>query len=229
MEFPIFELLFDSGPIGLGILLLLLLGSIIVWTLFFRAHSEIRQRKRENQKVVESLQWEKPLQEQRESLKHLSQSSFRSLYETCLEEYQSTVETNRNLYSWSDCRELLENICQQHLIEEEQRLQSKQVWFATISVTAPFIGLFGTVVGVINTFQNIGYLQSIELSVVAPGIAEALVATGAGLFTAIPASIAFNYCRAHIRSIQDQMETFSLQLLRYYQKKMIYAEKTTSR
>ena len=229
MEFPIFELLFDSGPIGLGVLLFLFLGSIIVWTLFFRAYSDIRQRKRENQKVLESLQWEKLPQEQIQSLQHLSQSSFHSLYQTCLQEYQSTVEANRSLYSWSDCRELLENICQQYLIEEEQRLQSKQVWFATISATAPFIGLFGTVIGVINTFQSIGYLQSIELSVVAPGIAEALVATGAGLFTAIPASIAFNYCRTHIRSIQDQMEIFSLQLLRYYQKKMIHAEKTTPR
>ena len=96
------------------------------------------------------------------------------------------------------------------IVHEELKLRSGQATLATISVTAPFIGLLGTVLGVIDTFQGISQLQSVELTVVGPGISEALVATGAGLFAAIPAVVAYNLFNALIRDSVEQIEGLSL-------------------
>ena len=83
------------------------------------------------------------------------------------------------------------------------------------------MGLFGTVIGIIDAFQGIAVSKSVDLSVVAPGISEALVATAAGLFTAIPATIGFNYFRVEIKEIIGTMEQFSLALVTRLQSEAI--------
>jgi biopolymer transport protein TolQ len=93
--------------------------------------------------------------------------------------------------------------------EEELRLERGLNFLATTGSAAPFIGLFGTVIGVINAFQNIGMSGSASLAVVAPGIAEALIATAIGLFAAIPASIFYNYFLGDLRSLNAGIELFS--------------------
>jgi len=93
--------------------------------------------------------------------------------------------------------------------EEELRLERGLNFLATTGSAAPFIGLFGTVIGVINAFQNIGMSGSASLAVVAPGIAEALIATAIGLFAAIPATIFYNYFLGDLRSLNAGIELFS--------------------
>jgi biopolymer transport protein TolQ len=92
--------------------------------------------------------------------------------------------------------------------EEGHRLSRGLALLATTGSAAPFIGLFGTVVGIMNSFQHIGATGSASLAVVAPGIAEALVATAVGLFAAIPAVIAFNYMNARLGRTLDRMDAF---------------------
>ena len=99
------------------------------------------------------------------------------------------------------------------IVHEELKLRTGQATLATISVTAPFVGLLGTVLGVIDTFQGISQLQSVELTVVGPGISEALVATGAGLIAAIPAVVAYNLFNALIRDSLEQIEGLSLKFI----------------
>lgn len=84
---------------------------------------------------------------------------------------------------------------------------------ATTSNVAPFIGLFGTVWGIITAFREIAALGSASISAVAPGVAEALVATGAGLFAAIPAVVAFNYYINTVRNHASQMESFAVEFI----------------
>jgi len=84
---------------------------------------------------------------------------------------------------------------------------------ATTSNVAPFIGLFGTVWGIIIAFREIAAMGSASISAVAPGVAEALVATAAGLFAAIPAVIAFNYFISRVRTEAAQMETFAVEFI----------------
>ena len=95
---------------------------------------------------------------------------------------------------------------------------------ATIGSTSPYVGLFGTVWGIMNTFQGIGLSGSASLAVVAPGISEALVATAAGLAVAIPSVIAYNYFTDRIRVLDSELQSFSADLLniieRDIQKKM---------
>jgi biopolymer transport protein TolQ len=93
--------------------------------------------------------------------------------------------------------------------EEGLRLERGLNFLATTGSAAPFIGLFGTVVGIINAFENIGMSGSASLAVVAPGIAEALIATAIGLFAAIPATIFYNYFLGDLRSLNAGIDLFS--------------------
>jgi biopolymer transport protein TolQ len=92
-------------------------------------------------------------------------------------------------------------------------MESKVPFLATTASAAPFIGLFGTVWGIMNSFRNIGAKGAANLATVAPGIAEALVATAIGLIAAIPAVMAYNYLSRRIRVISAEMETFTSDFL----------------
>jgi biopolymer transport protein TolQ len=86
-------------------------------------------------------------------------------------------------------------------------------FLATVGSTAPFIGLFGTVWGIMKAFRDIGRMGSANLATVAPGISEALIATAVGLAAAIPAVIAYNFFLSRIRVLTTEMETFSSDFL----------------
>jgi biopolymer transport protein TolQ len=92
--------------------------------------------------------------------------------------------------------------------DEGHRLERGLPFLATTGSSAPFIGLFGTVIGIMNAFRDIGISGSASLAVVAPGIAEALVATAVGLFAAIPAVIGYNYASARLARIQERTDVF---------------------
>ncbi len=96
---------------------------------------------------------------------------------------------------------------------EITRMSQMVPFLATTGNTAPFIGLFGTVWGIMNSFHNIGLRGAANLAVVAPGISEALVATAAGLAAAIPSVIAFNYFFQKISTIESEMQSFASDLL----------------
>ena len=96
---------------------------------------------------------------------------------------------------------------------ELHRLGQLVPFLATAGNTAPFIGLFGTVWGIMNTFRGIGMSQSASLAVVAPGISEALVATAAGLAVAIPAVIAYNYFINRIKILDSELQGFAADFL----------------
>ena len=95
--------------------------------------------------------------------------------------------------------------------EEVRRVEKGMAWLATTGSVAPFVGLFGTVWGIIDAFSGLGTSGSASLRAVAPGIAEALVTTAAGLFAAIPALIAYNYFLQDIRDLAQRLDTFALE------------------
>jgi len=96
---------------------------------------------------------------------------------------------------------------------ETMQLESSMTFLATTASTAPFIGLFGTVWGIMNSFLSIGARGGASLDVVAPGIAEALIATAVGLVAAIPATMAYNYFNHKIRGVKAKMENFAADFL----------------
>ena len=95
------------------------------------------------------------------------------------------------------------------LVREEERLETHLPFLATVGSTSPYVGLFGTVWGIMNSFRGLATVTQASLSVVAPGISEALVATAIGLFAAIPAVIAYNRYVAYVEVIMNRFEAFS--------------------
>jgi len=108
---------------------------------------------------------------------------------------------------------------------ETTRMMQMVPFLATTGSTTPFIGLFGTVWGIMNSFHGIGLRGSASLAVVAPGISEALVATAAGLATAIPAVIAFNYFMQKIRIIESELQSFSSDFLNIIERDILSTER----
>lgn len=102
--------------------------------------------------------------------------------------------------------------------QEIAALEYSVSWLATVASSAPFVGLFGTVWGIMNSFQNIGATGNANLAAVAPGISEALIATAIGLAAAIPAAIAYNYLNGKIRSQAMAMDSFNQDLLNLLQR-----------
>lgn len=108
---------------------------------------------------------------------------------------------------------------------EMTRMTQMVPFLATTGNTAPFIGLFGTVWGIMNSFHGIGQRGSASLAVVAPGISEALVATAAGLLAAIPAVIAFNFFMNKIRIIETELHSFSADFLNIIERDILRIER----
>ncbi|MBL0732287.1 MAG: MotA/TolQ/ExbB proton channel family protein [Desulfosarcina sp.] len=109
---------------------------------------------------------------------------------------------------------------------ETTRMMQMVPFLATTGNTTPFIGLFGTVWGIMNSFHGIGLRGSASLAVVAPGISEALVATAAGLAAAIPAVIAFNYFMQKIRMIESELQSFSADFLNIIERDVLSADRS---
>ena len=95
------------------------------------------------------------------------------------------------------------------LVREEERLETHLPFLATVGSTSPYVGLFGTVWGIMNSFRGLATVNQVSLAVVAPGISEALVATAIGLFAAIPAVIAYNRFTAQVEVIMNRFEAFA--------------------
>jgi biopolymer transport protein TolQ len=111
---------------------------------------------------------------------------------------------------------------------EMTRMTQMVPFLATTGNTAPFIGLFGTVWGIMNSFAGIGQKGSANLAVVAPGISEALVATAAGLAAAIPAVIAFNFFMSKIRVVESELHSFSADFLNIIERDILRIERRRS-
>ena len=107
----------------------------------------------------------------------------------------------------------VERILKRTTIDQNNRLESALSFLATTGNTTPFIGLFGTVWGIMASFHEIGRIGSASLAVVAPGISEALVATAAGLAVAIPAVIFYNYFSNQVAELEGEMQSFSADFL----------------
>ena len=216
-------LLSDLDPLAYIVLLLLLLASVCVWTVsLIKTISLLRGLflQKRALRLIEKV----PRQEElRLRFGAMPDNTLKELFEISDKELSGLLK-NPSLSSTQnrgEVMDLLERTLEAHILLAEKDLQRGQAFLATISVTAPFLGLFGTVMGVIDTFQSIADLNSVDLSVISPGIAEALSATAAGLFAAVPAALSYNLFRAMIRGMTEMMDYFALQLLKRMQKVLL--------
>lgn len=211
---PLLQSLQQSGTLAISILLLLLICSVSVWTILISKILVWKKYRSSNKVVLRIFEEENNLFKFIEQTKQCFEGPVQRFVIDASQEIDllKPLTQSKNEYR-SELIDLLDRSFEAMLVHEELKLRTGQSTLATISVTAPFVGLLGTVLGVIDTFQGISQLQSVELTVVGPGISEALVATGAGLFAAIPAVVAYNLFNAYIRDSIEQIESLSLKFL----------------
>lgn len=189
---------------------LLLLFSLISWALIFQKWGLFGRIGRQSDQFLKIFRATKGVANPQGLIS--AGSPFSNVYAAGYRELQSQM-TNPGTPSPQKVKSIQAVTVSMQLAsaEEVRRAEKGMSWLATTAGVAPFIGLFGTVWGIIDAFSGLGSAGAASLRAVAPGIAEALVTTAAGLFAAIPALIAYNYFLQHIRDLAQRLDTFALE------------------
>ena len=210
----VWQLLTNTGPVARLVLLILLAFSVLSWAIIFQKYRGFRAARRESQEFLKVFRQSKKLSEIRVFCRTLKESPLPEVFYSGYREIESQAAMAENpakprIRSLEAVRRAL----QIGASGELSRLEKWVTWLATTGNVAPFVGLFGTVWGIIDAFHGMGTAGTASLRSVAPGISEALITTAAGLFTAIPAVIAYNIFLQRIREFGNQMDDFSLEFL----------------
>lgn len=213
------DMVFNAGPMVKFILAALLALSVACWCVILVKTRLIRRTRRESEEFIQLFRQRKnyaALYRDSELLEdsHLAQI-FRVGYVE-LNRLSKSLESKGMQDLAGNPEVVLENVERAifgGMTAERQRFERFLPLLATTGSTAPFIGLFGTVWGIMTSFQEIGMKGAANLAVVAPGISEALVATAMGLAAAIPAVVAYNHFSTRIRMIESEMSQFSTDYL----------------
>jgi biopolymer transport protein TolQ len=208
------DLVFQANPIVQLVLILLVLCSFVSWGIIALKSRELKRADEDTDDFLE-VYGEGSLTAAYEAARDRNTSPLAAMF---LDGY---AELNRIARYSQEAVAEGGNESQQRGIErsvawaaqrESHRLERGLSFLATTGSAAPFVGLFGTVIGIIDAFQHIGAAGTASLAVVAPGIAEALIATAVGLGAAIPATIAYNHFIGRLRPINDSVALFSTQI-----------------
>lgn len=201
--------------------LLLLLGfSVLSWAIIIFKSIQIRRARRESYYFLESFWKNRSLSNVYTESKNFQSSPVAAIFRVGYQELtrirKSTGEGSEEIEAGPaqfQGIDLIQRTLRRSMSVESTRLERTLPFLATTGNTTPFIGLFGTVWGIMSSFQDIGASGAANLAVVAPGISEALVATAAGLAAAIPAVVAFNYFTSRVRVLETEMRNFAADFL----------------
>ncbi|ODN69297.1 protein TolQ [Methylobrevis pamukkalensis] len=165
-------------------------------------------RTRRSMDRFEKVFWSgQSLEELYRSLVSRPNSSLAAVFVAAMREWKRSHEGGRSAFASLSQR--IDKVLDVTIVRESERLESRLLFLATVGSAAPFVGLFGTVWGIMTSFQAIAASKNTNLSVVAPGIAEALFATALGLLAAIPAVIAYNKLSSDAGKLTSRMESFA--------------------
>ncbi|HWG21947.1 MAG TPA: MotA/TolQ/ExbB proton channel family protein [Terracidiphilus sp.] len=202
-------LMSNIGTVAMGVLVVLLISSLYSWTVIFGKWSTFRKATRESRRFIRAFRKATRFQEIATITGDYKDSPLAQVFEDVYETYRRQTGGSgppRNLVP-------LERSAQTAASEAVTSLERRMPWLATIAATSPFVGLFGTVMGVVDAFQGLGTAGGATLRAVAPGISEALITTAAGLFVAVPAVVAYNQLNARIRIFASAIDDFARELL----------------
>ncbi|MHA7837376.1 MAG: MotA/TolQ/ExbB proton channel family protein [bacterium] len=211
MSFDLIGLILQAGLIVKLVLLLLLGFSITSWTIIATKWWELRSADQDSEAFLEVYRRD-DFGEVFEAARHLDRSPLAVVFLTTGDELQQAKSREASDRARESLLTRLSRSIGWSAGAEARRLERGMPFLATTGSATPFIGLFGTVVGIIAAFQSIGEAGQASLAVVGPGIAEALVATAVGLLAAIPATIAYNAYASRIDGILANLDRFTAQL-----------------
>ncbi|HXZ84499.1 MAG TPA: MotA/TolQ/ExbB proton channel family protein [Myxococcota bacterium] len=201
------EIISGASPVVLAVLILLATASIASWAVIVLKFRELGAADRQTRGFIEAYQGG-TLEAVYAEVRNYAASPLATVFRAGFRELAQLEKQQAKRAVTPDQAETVIKRLGWVRTEEALRLERGLSFLATIGSSAPFIGLFGTVVGIMNSFHQIGQSGAASFSVVAPGIAEALFATAVGLFAAIPAVIAYNYCSARHVKLLDRLDAF---------------------
>jgi biopolymer transport protein TolQ len=213
----IIDLVLNAGPVAKFVLLVLLLFSVVCWALIVEKWWHFRRVRTQTMEFVKVFREGRRPSVVLNATKKCRESPLARMYAAAYQEFAGITEAVDRMIDDDDLGqeriEAIDRAMRRTSALEIARLERYLPFLATTASAAPFIGLFGTVWGIMAAFHGIGKQGSASLAVVAPGISEALVATAAGLGAAIPAVIAYNYFVNRVKHWATEMDGFRLDVL----------------
>lgn len=209
LQVDFLEFFSRTPPMGIAVLTILVVFSISSWTIVFSKWSAFRRAREANARFLRAFRKANGLEAVMVASEQFRPSPLVSVFDFGYTEINRQVQTRGGFTN----KPALERSLQLGSNEELARLERSLNWLATTASVSPFIGLFGTVLGIIRAFQGLGTSGGTSLASVGPGISEALIATAVGLAAAIPAAIFYNYFGYMLKELGARMDDFSLEFL----------------
>lgn len=219
------DIIADSSPLNKGVLIILALFSIVSWAIIFYKIWAFRRSARQTSSFLDVFRKSNKFSEVQAVCRSLGESPLVGLFQSGYAELTAqlrqaapsdplggnpkAVATRPTLKSLT----AVDRALMRASVVEVNKLEKRIPFLASTASITPFIGLFGTVVGIMLSFEEIGRMGSANLAVVGPGISEALIATAAGLFAAIPAAYFYNHLTNRVKLFASEMDDFSMEFL----------------
>jgi len=221
------SMILDAGLMVKFVLLVLFIFSVVSWAIIFFKYRYYRKIKQENDAFNKDYLKSSKLSEVMPAAKKYSFSTIAEVFRVGYTELTKINKQSKESAQGSDEISLssldnLERSMNKASNTEMTKLENALGFLATTGSASPFIGLFGTVWGIMDTFKGIGARGTATLAVVAPGISEALIATAAGLAAAIPAVIFYNYFLNQSKNMVQEMENFSAEFLNIVERYLVH-------
>lgn len=213
-----------SGPVAKVVLLILALFSIVSWSIILYKLWTFRRSERRTAQFLDVFRRSNKFSEVQAVCRSLGESPLVGLFQSGYAELTAQLRQHTPVESPTNPRPgagrptlksltAVDRSLMRASVVEVNKLERRIPFLATTASITPFVGLFGTVWGIMTAFEGIGQTGSTNLGVVAPGIAEALVATAAGLFAAIPAVYFYNHLTHRVKIFASEMDDFSMEFL----------------
>lgn len=203
------EMLHNSGPIAMTVLGVLLVASLFSWAIILGKWASFRRARTQSRRFLRAFRKANRLQEIAAVSEQFKPSPLVNVFDEVYETYK------RQTGGYGPPRNItaLERAGQTAASESLTAMEQRLTWLASIGAISPFVGLFGTIMGIVDAFMGLGTEGTATLRAVAPGVSEALITTAAGLLVAIPAVIAYNQFTARCRDFAARMDDFARELL----------------
>ena len=199
----------NVGPVAIFVLVVLLLASLYSWMVILGKISTFSKATAQSRRFIRAFRKATRLQDIAGVASECTASPLAQVFEDVYEAYKRQTGGTGPLRSLTP----IERTAQTSASEAVTALERRMTWLATIGATSPFVGLFGTVMGVVDAFQGLSSGGAATLRAVGPGISEALITTAAGLFVAVPAVVAYNQFSSRIRIFASAVDDFCRELL----------------
>ena len=205
-DFSILQLFIRADIIVKSVIIILIVSSIYSWAIIFEKIKLFKKINLSSQDFENKFWKSKSAESFYNNLPTNVEDPLTNVFKNSM---QVLIKSKRS----STLDQKMSNMLEINIEQEMEKIEKKYTFLATVGSTAPFIGLFGTVWGIMNSFQSIAISSNTSLAIVAPGIAEALFATALGLLAAIPAVVAFNKFTSDSKKYSQKLENFSKRFL----------------